>query len=194
MNGGVTFYRPMMYIAEYNADGTTVNTESVVVLNPSRFTSDGITISATPRTYEDSTPAGTFTYDMGITEGNSASGVIKFANMKELAQLASNGQVGADATHGQLEFGSPNACAQVKDRAVVIVDMCDTQNSYKMFKIDHSHIALLTEDVTLGGDDPFQVSFTVYAHPGDTSAAIVFGTTDATKVFDPETWTMTAAS
>lgn len=191
MAQSLTFYRPQMYVASYQADGTTIDTASVISLTPDRFTSDGITVSAPPITYDDETPMGTFTYDMGTTETNTASGVIKFANMKELAQLANNGTAGSDETHGMLEFGNPNACAQVKDRAVVIVDLCDTQNSYKMLKIDHSHLSLFTDDVTLGGSDPFQISFTVYAHPGGGTAAITFGTTETTKVFDPTTWTMT---
>lgn len=181
-----TFYRPMMYVAEYK-DGA-IDTASVLAINPTRFTSDGLTLSVTPKTYEDATAAGTFTWDMGTTEGNSLSGTLTFANMKELAQLANNGKVGADDTHGELTFGSPNACATVKDRAVVVVDMCDEQNAYKMVKIDHADIVLMTEDVTFGGEDPFQVGFTVYAHPGDDTPAITFGTTEATKVFDPTTW------
>ena len=185
-----TFYRPMVYIASYKSDGTTVDTDSVIAIPPTRITSDGLTFSATPQTYDDETAAGTFTYDKGTTEGNSISGTILFANMKELATLANNGTTGSDATHGELQFGSPNACATVADRAVVVVDMCDTQNAYKMIKIDHADIALLTDDVTLGGDDPFQIAFTIYAHPGDTEPAITFGTTDPTKVFDPTTWTM----
>ena len=187
-----TFYRPMMYVASYQADGTTIDTDSVLAIGPTRFTSDGVSISATPQTYEDATAAGTFIYDKGTTEGNSFSGTLLFATMKELATLANNGTVGADETHGELQFGSPDACAQVKDRAVVIVDMCDAQNTYKMFKADHCDISLFTEDVTIGGDDPFQVPFTVYAHPDDASGspAFTFGTTDATKVFDPTTWTI----
>lgn len=188
-----TFYRPMMYVATYKSDGS-VDTDSVVAIGPTRITSDGLTLSVTPQTYDDETAAGTFTYDKGTTEGNSVSGTLMFANMKELALLANNGTAGSDDTHGELQFGSPNACATVKDRAVVIVDMCDTQNTYKMVKIDHADMALMTDDVTLGGDDPFQIAFTIYAHPGDTEPAITFGTTDATQVFDPTTWTIKAPS
>ena len=187
-----TFYRPMMWIANYQADGTTIDTDSVIALGPTRFTSDGITVSATPQTYDDETAAGTFTYDRGTTEGNSFSGTILFANMKELAELANNGTPGTDQTHGQLVFGSPDACAQVKDRAVVIVDMCDSQNTYKMFKADHCDFSLLTDDLTLGGEDPFQIPFTAYAHPDDATnaPAFTFGTTETTKIFDPTTWTI----
>lgn len=189
-----TFYRPMMYVAGYQADGTTIDTDSVMALGPTRWTSDGITVSATPQTYEDATAAGTFTYDRGTTEGNSFSGTFMFANMKELATLANNGTVGTDETHGQLTFGDPNACATVKDRAVVIIDMCDSQNTYKMVKADHCDITLLTDDLTLGGEDPLQVSMTAYAHPDEETNAPAFtwGTTDATKVFDPTTWTIKA--
>lgn len=188
------FYRPMMYIAKYQADGKTIDTDSTVVLKPTRFTSDGITFSATPQTYDDETAAGTFTYDKGTTEGNSFSATIVFANMKELAELANNGTPGSDETHGQLVFGSPDACSNVTDRAITVVDMCDAQNSYKMFQANHCDFSIMTDDVTLGGDDPFEIPFTVYAHPDEetNSPAITFGTTDATKVFDPTTWTMKA--
>lgn len=190
------FYRPMMYIAKYQSDGKTIDTDSTVVLKPTRFTSDGITFSATPQTYDDETAAGTFTYDKGTTEGNSFSATIVFANMKELAELANNGTPGSDDTHGQLVFGSPDACSNVTDRAVVVVDMCDAQNSYKMFQANHCDFSIMTDDITLGGDDPFEIPFTIYAHPDEetNSPAITFGTTDATKVFDPTTWTMKVPS
>lgn len=192
MARGRTFYRPMMWVAKYQADGTTIDTDSVLALGPTRFTSDGITFSATPQTYDDETAAGTFTYDKGTTEGNSFSGTILFANMKELAELANNGTVGSDETHGQLTFGNPDACATVADRAIVIVDLCDAQNTYKMFKADHCDVSLMTDDVTLGGEDPFQIPFTIYAHPDEEGGnpAITFGTTETTKVFDPSTWTI----
>ena len=189
-----TFYRPMMWVAKYQSDGTTIDTDSTVAIGPTRFTSDGITVSATPQTYDDETAAGTFTYDRGTTEGNSFSGTLLFANMKELAELANNGEAGSDDKHGELTFGDPNACAQVADRAVVIVDMCDAQNTYKMFKADHCDISLFTDDVTLGGEDPLQIPFTIYAHPDDETnkPAFTFGITDATNVFDPTTWTIKA--
>lgn len=189
-----TFYRPLMYVASYQADGTTIDTDSVQTLEPTRFTSDGIEVNVTPQTYDDDTAAGTFTYDRGTTEGNSFTGTIYFASMGELAKLANNGTAGADDQHGELVFGSPNACATVKERAIVIIDLCDGQNSLKMFKADHCDLALFTDAVTLGGEDPLQIPFTAYAHPDEATntPAITFGTVDATKVFDPTTWTMKA--
>lgn len=185
----LTFYRPMVYIAKYKDDGKTVDTNSVIALNPTRFTSDGITFSAKPKTYDDETPGGTFTYDLGTTEGNSFSGTIKFADMAELAALANNGEVAGDKKNGQLQFGNPNACAKVTDRAVVMVDLCDPINATKMFKADHCHMSLMTDDLTLGGDDPFAIPFTIYAHPGENESAIFFGTKNG-QTFDPTSWTL----
>lgn len=185
----LTFYRPMVYIAKYKDDGKTVDTNSVIALNPTRFTSDGITFSAKPQTYDDETPAGTFTYDRGTTEGNSFSGTLKFADMPELAALANNGKVSSDGKNGQLQFGNPNACAKVTDRAVAIVDLCDPINATKMFKADHCHMLLMTDDPTIGGDNPFAIPFTIYAHPSEDKAAIFFGTT-SNQIFDPTSWTL----
>lgn len=187
-----TFYRPLMYVAEYNADGTTINTESVMALGPTRWTSDGIEVDVTPQTYDDETSAGTFTYDKGTTEGNSFSGTLLFANMYELAKLSNNGETGSDKIHGKLTFGSPDACATVKKRAIVVIDLCDTQNTYKMFKADDCDISVGTDTLTLGGEDPFQLPVTVYAHPDEENnkPAIEFGTISATEIFDPSTWTV----
>lgn len=184
------FYKPMMYVAGYKSDGT-VDTDSVIAINPTRFTSDGLTATFTPQTYDDETAAGTFTYDKGTTEGNTISGVIKFLNMNEVATLANGGQPANDNLNGLVEFGNANACATVRDVAVVIVDLCDKVNTYKMWKLDHTHFSILTDDLTLGGDDAMQYAFTIYAHPGDNGEpAATWGTTDPTKVFNPTTWTI----
>ena len=184
------FYKPYLYAAPYKAG--VVDTTKVVAIGPSRFTSDGVTLSVAPRTYDDETPAGTFTYLTGVNEGHTLSATIKFANMKELAQLG-GGKTGTDDTHGMLEFGADNACPVLQDYAVVLVDACDTENTYKMVKIDHADVAVMTDDVTFGGSDPFTLPFMVYAHPGETPA-IQFGIVEAGKVFDPTTWTIKAAT
>ena len=191
MKNGLTFYKPMMYVGHYGDDGS-IDTDSVVAIGPARFTSDGIELDLSPRTYEDTTPAGTFTYDTGVLDAHTASGTIKFSNMKELAQLA-GGVAGSDATHGRIDYGSNTSCPTVKDAAVVIVDVCDAENTYKMVKIDHADVVLFTDSTTIGGSDPFAVPFQVYAHPDNSSAnrpAIQIGTETAGQVFDPTTWTI----
>lgn len=191
MKNGLTFYKPMMYVAHYSDDGT-IDTDTITAIGPTRFTSDGIELDLTPRTYEDETPGGTFTYNTGVLDAHSASGTIKFSNMKELAQLA-GGVTSADATHGRIDYGSNTTCPSVTDAAVVIVDVCDTENSYKMVKIDHADVMLFTDTTTLGGSDPFSVPFQVQAHPDNSSAnrpAIQIGIETAGQVFDPTTWTL----
>lgn len=186
------FYKPMMYVVPKKADGT-VDTANVIAINPTRFTSDGLTTSFRPQTYDDETAAGTFTYDKGTTEGNTISGVIKFLNMYEVASLANGGQPATDKLNGKIEFGNANACAEVRNVSVAIIDLCDKVNTYKMWKIDNAHMSIMTDDLTLGGDDALQFAFTIYAHPGDDgSAAATWGTTDPTQVFDPTTWTVKA--
>lgn len=188
MKNGLIFYKPMMYIASYGADGN-IDTSSVMAIGPSRWDSDGLTLSAQPRTYDDETPAGTFTYLTGVREGHTLSGNLKVANMGELA-LLDGGTVGTDKKHGQMAWGSNTSCPTLTDRAVVVVDLCDAENTAKMVKIDHCDIAVGTDDMTLGGSDPFVAPFSVYAHPSETAPAILFGYAEAGKVFDPTTWTI----